>query len=155
MTRWHALVLLAVMTAVVGCVSTDGLTDEEKREVYRAYLAEAKAYVEEAKPIAQLYVDKGKLKQEEVDVAFATLEDVAIPLLEAAIEGNDTTAWAQARAKVVLGIAKIVIMLTLDDAEAEATPPAPAPGTVALTSRTPVLPKPPRAPHPPPLPQDL
>jgi len=150
--RTSLCTLLALLAVVAGCISTDGLTPEEKREVYRAYLAEAKTYVEEAKPIAQLYVAEGKIKQEEVDAAFLVLEDVAIPLLAAAIEGNDMTAWAQARAKVILGIAKVVILLSFDgdDPTPDAGDGSPAPAVMSSA-----IPRPPHAPEPPPLPEDL
>ena len=117
-------VVLILSLAVLACQSTSGLTPEQKQQVYLAYLAEAKVYVEESRLIADVYVEAGRLDQADVNVAYAAIA-VVVPILEAAIQKGDPVAMADARARVVSKLAHLALLLAVRDAEPDVSPPDP------------------------------
>ena len=117
-------VALILTLAFAACQSASNLTPEQKKQVFLAYLAEARVYVEESRPIADVYVTAGKLDQADVDVAYAAIA-VVVPVLEAAIAKGDPVAMAEARARVVSKLAALALMLAVRDAEPVASPPPP------------------------------
>ena len=111
--RSFALILALVL---VGCVSTEGMTDEERREVYLARLARAETAIAVAVPIAQAYVDEGRWKQGDVDLAFAAA-DAAVAGFRLAIENEDRVAADAAYTDLLVALARVGVLAATRDPE--------------------------------------
>ena len=115
---------LIPLLVLAACASTSGMSPEQKKALHRGYVAEARVYVEESRVIADSLVAAGKIKQAEVDVAYAALES-AVAVLEAAIDRDDPEALGRARARLVGSIARVAVLIaTADDAPEEPRAPA-------------------------------
>ena len=109
----YVILLTALLCA---CVSTENMTDEERREVHLTYLAEARVSVEESRVIADAYVEAGRIDEAEVVLVYAALE-AALPAFEAAINKGDRVAQAEVRARLVASLAKLAILVAAREDE--------------------------------------
>lgn len=99
------LLPVSAITVIPGCAILGRDTSAEDR------IAEAEAILAAAREVGPRLVERGTIKQEELDIALDLLE-TALDLYKASLEQDDAVRRAELRARVLAGIVKVASLIT-------------------------------------------
>ena len=95
---------LSALTLTPGCSILARDTSAEDR------IADAEAILAVAREVGPKLVERGAIKQEELDIALNLLE-TALDLYKASLEQDDAVRRAELRARVLSGIIKVATLI--------------------------------------------